>query len=156
MSSTLIFKSLYSWEESFWSLWIGLDLCPKFFWHLLMCTDNFCFCLYCCILHLFYTFPGVDRWWWSENIICTWSYVLSKEAIFHRVNLKMENFTLYMRRKGRTLTPSPNCKFAKGEEKTIWVHLSVPKVTTQNSQIALERLSSVGSTVCFLVASHLS
>ena len=43
---------------------------------------------------------------------------LSKEAIFHRVNLKMENFTLYMRRKGRTLTPSPNCKFAKGEEKT--------------------------------------
>ena len=69
----------------------------------------------------------------------------------------MENFTLYMRRKGRTLTPSPNCKFAKGEEKTSTrVHLSVPKVTTRNSQIALERLSSVGSTVCFLVASHLS
>ena len=44
--------------------------------------------------------------------------VYQKRQYVIEKNPKRENFTLYMRRKGRELNPSPKCKFAKGEEKT--------------------------------------
>jgi len=62
-----------------------------------------------------------------------------QKAIFHRENPRRENFTLYMRRKGRTLKPSPNCKFAKGEERTSLVHLFFQRL--------LRKTVKLGSTV---------